>query len=205
MNDTVLAALIGGLVASIPNLTAVIVDLVKSRRQQRHDEKLRYFDMYAAPRFKAIENYARILTDHVSCLYDNSGDIEKLYIDAYEQACLFVSEDTRELMNASHGVLIPVMGGGIVPRYGDSRQALRSPEYNALLAALRRELTTSIGSEEQPKRQNQKNHSKCHLQAIADKASKWIAVNRLRKGTDDLRDHKTEDEANKSSKKSPEV
>jgi hypothetical protein len=97
MSDTILAVIIGGGIGVIPNLVIILIERWKQHSQQKHELHMKQLELYNIPKRDAILCYMKSLGKVLSNSV-HTGEIVDDFFSYHEQAMLFVSDETRELM-----------------------------------------------------------------------------------------------------------
>lgn len=155
MSDTLLAVLLGGGIAILPNLVLVFMERWKQHSQQKHEIRMKQIELYEVPRQNAINGYMECLGLLMADFY-HPDDLLK-YFAAYEKAALYVSKETRELMLYANCLVKAtwMQKGGSGPIF------TLSPKIEDLNNVLYEELRLSLDKAEKPSRRRAKeNHKK---------------------------------------------
>ena len=105
MSETLIAAIVGGLIATVPTVISAISQSRQTRMQFKQEQKLKAIEFYELPRRDAIFAYKDATGKLMACDKVNIDAISA-YMSAFERACLFVSDETRKLMVERHVELL---------------------------------------------------------------------------------------------------
>ncbi len=98
-----MAVIIGGGIGILPSLVLVFVERWKQHSQQKFEWRIKQLELYDIPRRTAIKRYMECLGALMATGY-RQGALQE-YFSAYEEASLYVSKGTRELMLETNGLV----------------------------------------------------------------------------------------------------
>ena len=148
MSETILAALVGGLIGIAPSLTIVFVEMYKQSKQQKFDLQMKKLEMYELKKQAVLHDYL----DKFSLL--DNGQLPNRDIDddvswisfhtIRNKALVYVGNKTRSIMDIALQYLIArhdanecssVEKDGIVYSYDEVRQQHSAALNRELISA----------------------------------------------------------------------
>lgn len=103
MDNTLLSAIIGGAIASVPAIITTTLNFIDSLLKRRHEESLRLTESYDKAKTDALRAYGKslgrcLLLSHKELSVDQVHTLTQDYFEAYENLFLYVSDDTQKAM-----------------------------------------------------------------------------------------------------------
>lgn len=103
MDNTLLSAIIGGVIASGPAVITTVLNFVDSALKRKHEAKVRKSETIDKAKTDALREFSRalgkcLLIDEQNADTVQSAESARGYVEAYENLFLYVSEETQNAM-----------------------------------------------------------------------------------------------------------